>query len=438
MVVAKVRCLALIACCFAVSCLGQPIREARKFSKKELQADFQQLTQLLKAHPALYRFTSKTDFDALVKSQLGKVNDSLSLREFYKVCVPIVTAIGCGHTKMNTEGILSRSPFKFPFDFFIKEKRMFVTRTSDPGQIPLRSEVISINGEPFESIYKTLSGRVSSDGFNQSYRNTFLNEYFEQQYVLYYGFTPELKISITTPGHESRNLKFVTADLSSWQRNLIYPLKECETGVCLDIRDNPKHAVLTIPGFHFYGDRLPQFKKLIDSCFQVIKKRGVDKLIVDIRHNGGGDPFNASYLLSYLSSKPISYFEKGTPNYDAITAPVPPAANRFTGACVFITDGYGFSTVGHLAALVKYHKIATIVGEETGGTFTCNDSSIYSTLDNTGISLRIAQRTFKVVVSGMDFRTGVVPDIPVRWEVDDIINSRDRLMEEAVWVVGGK
>mgnify|MGYP001814917250 CR=1 FL=1 len=53
--------------------------------------------------------------------------------------------------------------------------------------------------------------------------------------------------------------------------------------------------------------------------------KGIDRLILDLRGNGGGDPFCASYLWAYLEPEALPYFEDHYGKYDTLANPVPAA-----------------------------------------------------------------------------------------------------------------
>ena len=86
----------------------------------------------------------------------------------------------------------------------------------------------------------------------------------------------------------------------------------------------------------------------------------------------------AQTLLSHIITQKTDYFKCNFPliyNLMGYQKPVSPSKNNFNGNIVVLTDGAYFSTSGHLCSLIKYHKLGTIVGTETGGTYICTDSS---------------------------------------------------------------
>ena len=150
-------------------------------------------------------------------------------------------------------------------------------------------------------------------------------------------------------------------------------------------------------------------------------------LIVDLRGNSGGDPYCANYLLSYLAKKPFKYFDKKYEGYGILNQPTTISKNHFSGKLYTLIDGGGFSTTGHLGALLKYHKIGTLVGVETGASYECHDNTKIVKLENTGLQLYIPTQTYTVAVKGMSMGKAIIPDIPVKIKVSDLLKKEDSI-----------
>ena len=196
--------------------------------------------------------------------------------------------------------------------------------------------------------------------------------------------------------------------------------------------DQGNVALLTINSFAYYGE-VPMFRSFIDSVFQVIDDKGIDHLIMDLRGNGGGDPFCSSYLWGYLQHEPVPYFEDHYGKYDTLALDIPQAANHYQGKLYTLIDGRCFSTTGHFCGLLKYHRVGSFVGSETGATYTCTGNATYPALDETGIMVGTARvRRYTAAVKGMDPRRGIIPDYPVEPTPEDLISGRDAVLEYAL------
>jgi C-terminal processing protease CtpA/Prc len=190
--------------------------------------------------------------------------------------------------------------------------------------------------------------------------------------------------------------------------------------------------LLTINSFGYYGE-VPMFKSFIDSVFQVIDQKGIDHLIMDLRGNGGGDPFCSSYLWGYLQHEPVPYFEDHYGKYDTLANNIPQPANHYQGKLYTLIDGLCFSTTGHFCGLLKYHQVGKFVGSETGATYTCTGNATYPALDETGIMVGTARvMRYTAAVKDMDTRRGIIPDYPVESTQKDLISGRDAVLEYAL------
>jgi C-terminal processing protease CtpA/Prc len=197
-------------------------------------------------------------------------------------------------------------------------------------------------------------------------------------------------------------------------------------------------TLLTINTFGYY-DKVPMFHDFIDSVFQVINQEGIENLILDLRGNSGGDPFCAYYLWGYLQPKSLPYFEDHYGKYDTLANPVPLPINHFSGKLFTLIDGHCFSTTGHFCGLLKYHKTGKFIGNETGATYTCTGNATYPPLENTRIMVGTARvRRYTAAVKNMDPERGIIPDYPVELSREDIINTRDAILEYALMLTGDK
>ena len=74
---------------------------------------------------------------------------------------------------------------------------------------------------------------------------------------------------------------------------------------------------------------------------------------------------------------------------------------------------------------MKYYHFGKFIGSETDGTYTCKDNNTYVSLNNTGITLKIARNSFSVAVSGIPRFKGISPDYPAETTLNEKIVGRD-------------
>jgi C-terminal processing protease CtpA/Prc len=204
--------------------------------------------------------------------------------------------------------------------------------------------------------------------------------------------------------------------------------------LAFDIRENISTAIMTIPDFAYYDAR-EKFYGFVDGSFAEIKNKGIRNLIIDLRRNNGGDPFCSVRLFAHIAHEPVPYFSKPYGRYALLAKPVPLRENRFKGKLYVLIDGGGASTTGHLLGLLKYHKIGTLVGEETGATYVCHDAHNSFQLKNTRFQVSVATGTFASAVQNLPKDRGILPDIPVSSTPQDMAAGKDTILEYALSLI---
>jgi C-terminal processing protease CtpA/Prc len=98
--------------------------------------------------------------------------------------------------------------------------------------------------------------------------------------------------------------------------------------------------------------------------------------------------------------------------------------------CV-LTGARTFSAAVILADAVKTYRLATIVGEETGGRANMTMQPVLYSLPNSKFAVSIAAGRSIRANGNADDRQGVIPDIVVKSTALDVQNGRDRVLDRA-------
>lgn len=406
------------------------------FEKMRLQADFKQFRSILEeTHPALYDYTEKTVLDSLFDHKYAAIQSDLDFNSFLILMTEVISQVGCGHSSLWIPGdYWSVAPSGlFPCKLVPSGEKYYITGSCDStSTVPVGSEILFINGESFEKVVDRLKSLTSTDGKNQAFRRAKVAQNFALKYAMAFGLSETFSIQYKPPQEEGL-VETVIQGVSKKQLDLGTELhrklsmKELKEG---------KVALLTINSFSYYGE-VPMFKSFMDSVFQVIDRKGIQKLILDLRGNGGGDPFCSSYLWGYLQQEAVPYFKDHYGRYDTLANPIPLPVNHFQGELYTLIDGLGFSTTGHFCGLLKYHRIGSFIGSETGATFTCTGNATYPALDQTRIMVGTARvMRYTAAVKGMDPLRGILPDYPVEPSREDLIKGRDKVLEYALSLAG--
>lgn len=406
----------------------------KKYSKEELQKDFNSLVNLLDKY-SLKLYTDEEEFAKVKEKQYALITSEMNGLEFFRVLAPVIAKIDCGHTYMKLSNSLesyAKEKGKYlPFEVKVIKDKTYIYKNYSSIDIPEGSEILTINGKETQDIIDVLLYNLSSDGENTTFKYFQMNRDYKREYFKFIDTPDDFKIELISPSN-----KVLTQTVPA------LTLKEIEKKAGkTEIKDkNPKlkieegYSVLTISSFDFYNEDTKIFTSLMDNYFERINKENVPNLIIDLRGNIGGDPYSAAHLLRYLTDEPIQYFEKpsATDFYDEISVPREPHENNFKGNIYTLIDGGGFSTTGHLCSLLEYHDIGVFIGEETGGSFACTDGSGDAMLSNTMLIPHGSVALFETAVSGLTPGRGIMPDHEVIPTIEDYLSGRDAVMEYAI------
>lgn len=413
------------------------------FAVAELQEDFIQLRRGMEENPAIiYQFIEKESFDRLFDQQFEKIVEPMSTEEFRWIIAPAITQVGCIHTSLwMPPGYWKNSEAKLiPLRLVFLKGKGYVWRLyAEIEGFSEGSEIISINGKPVTEILNILKANISADGYNDSYRTFKINEGFSYRYGLDFGYQDKFDIIYLPPGHnEQQKIVLNAVDLETVEKHSMEKNSTEYNALNYTHRfkvlEDKNVAILVIRSFAFY--KQPEvLNSFIDSVFTKISELDIQNLILDLRNNDGGNPFCSVHLFSYLEPKPLPYFAEEYGKYADLAHPIPLAAKPFKGKLFTIINGDNVSTTPHFCALLKYHKIGTFVGTETGATYTCNAATREVHLKHTRFIVTLSRQSFAAAVEGFTKTRGIIPDYPFQPTIDDLIAGRDAVLEYAMKLI---
>ena len=162
-----------------------------------------------------------------------------------------------------------------------------------------------------------------------------------------------------------------------------------------------------------------------------IKDENISKVAFDLRGNRGGNPECTEYILSYIIDKEINFYEDNDLNKRR-NRPItikPKTTNNISKANIYmLTDGRCASATTQMLSVIKHNQLATIIGEETGGTYSTHPGRGTASLKNTKLGLQIGTERESVNVPELELDKGIIPDKEIKLQLVDIINGYDPLL----------
>ena len=466
-------------------------------SAEQLQKDFIIMKQAYEGlHPALYRYTDKATMDAHFEALERRLQKDMTLPEAYLAFSWFLAKVKCGHTYANfwnqTDDVKQAvfwNADKLPFTFRLIDRRMIVTQNaSDQEQIVPGTEILAINGVPVPAILDSLITVVKADGSNDAKRLHDLQvtglgdfEAFDIYYPLFFPVeaqTFELEARDLVSGTD---FAFTTAALTRSARRTALEGRYGPQPTTYDdlwrfeVLDE-RMVYLQIGTFVTWNMEL-DWKAFLDAAFEEIEQKQIPNLILDIRGNeGGADEVNA-FLSRYLVTKPIalegrrqrlryrttppeldpyldtwddSFRDRGDRveavgdgfytwrNASPQARTVEPRKEAYQGRVYVLVDAANSSATFNLASVLKQHKLATLVGQETGGNRRgiTGGQFFFLRLPHSKLEMDIPLIAGYPLTEQSD--EGLAPDVYVPPRVEDIINGVDTELEAVKALIARK
>ncbi|GAB3639663.1 S41 family peptidase [Spirosoma arcticum] len=469
--------------CLACSLTISSALAQKLFTAQQLQADFAVLRKSYETlHPGLYKYADKTTIDGYFAECQQALNHDQSLTDAYLTILKLTARFKCGHSYpnfYNQEGdvkTLFEQKNCLPFWFRLVDNRMVVTWSADTA-VPVGVEIQAIDGVPVRKIIQTMLPLVRADGSNDGKRRDLLQiggqkyEYFD---VLLPMLFPSSKPTFTLKMNDLRTKKLaivtVNGVLHTDRNDEIkrkYPSANDTTATFGWLDANT--ALMRINTFANWKTEFDFGKFYDESIAEFVQKNG-QNLIIDSRRNEGGDFENGKKLIRHLITTPVVLDElqdcwaytsmdsslspyiqnrwgyewryRPTSNFDRLPSgqyrekgnrspePVQPATPHLSTHIYLLTSATNSSAGLLFANALKTQKLATLVGQTTGG----NQKGItagalfFMQLPNSGIEV-------DVPLIGMDYNeaakrpdAGVAPDVYVKPDVMDVVSGIDTEM----------
>ena len=438
-----------IALLFTLQTAAQPVityhnkdlEESEKYKKgNEYQKDFLLFMDMLQStHPA---FAKNPPFN--VKKELKKgytrCGKCKNPQEFVFYTQQVAAKIHDEHTTVYHS---KAADLMYPFHLYTDDKGFYIDNIQKGMEASTGKLITKINGKEISYIckkFKTFYSTNNEAGFKKYFRNQ----------ICY--FFPWHELGLCEPD-SSLNITFIDGSSISLHpvprnNNVISFLKKTPSpvelmgqraggmpfsyqildgGICyllfIKCEDRNTYMQKYLPQVAGNDSlrmrlekqlkRIPVFTEFLDSMFLDMKTQNVNKLIVDVRENTGGDSSLCNELLSRLKSsitstrtevrpsqlaidsykalgKDPSILYNSTSNHYVWQSKVPP----FDGKVIWIQGKPTFSSAGLLITFAVDNNIGTVIGEPASYSPNHYGDLLYWNLPNTNIQGCISHKYF--------------------------------------------
>jgi C-terminal processing protease CtpA/Prc len=468
-------------------CLAATVATAQTMiAAKDLQADFAIVRQSYETlHPGLYKYEDKATIDGYFEACKKALDHDQTLQEAYLNFSKLTAKFKCGHSYanfFNQEKSLKQELFEqknaLPVHFRLIDDRMLVTKSADPKLVE-GIEIKTINGTPVKQVIETLLPLVRADGSNDGKRRKLLElsglffEYFDIFYPMIfpmksasfdldiYDFKTkkDSKITISAVNHQERE-KIIKEKYKETEK-IIAELKWLDS----------ETALMNLNTFSTYDNKF-DFDKFYLNAVTEYQQKGGKNLIIDIRKNEGGDGEVGKKMVRYLISKPIEltdeqdnwaylsidnslkpyvdnkrwasgWFDRSISSFVKMPSgqyrqknggkpyQLKPKDLHINANIYLLINANNSSATFGFAQMLKEQKLATLVGQMTGG----NQKGItggalfFMLLPNSKIEVDVPLIGMNYDLAKTRPDAGIAPDVYVKPSIEDVLNGVDTEME---------
>lgn len=473
---------------------------SQTYTADQIKEDLVNLkNEIEKYHPDPFKYLSKERFTYIQDSLLQKITGKYSLREAYFTFLPLVQAVGCGHTHMSPDRrLLSKSnsfterPKFFPFSVRYINNQLLVSRNySADKKITRGTEILEIDGQPVKKILEHLEkiSYYNGDGVNPNAKKYYAIREFRKLYYLWKGEEESFLITYLKQGQNKPKTTKVEGQSVEFMEKMLetrYPdVDEDTTGIVSYrvIDSSQKVAMVDIRSFMYdmkdYG-RSTNFEGETRKIFRKLEENKIENLILDLRGNSGGIIDYSIFFLRYFASQPFDAYKIGFRDeglqrlkqdykkYDAYLAKE--AASRLNREfTVRDSDGYleskyqqkqrphdefrfnknvyvlmnsgTFSAAALLVSKLHNMGVGTFVGMTCGGAYDGCSAAQFSSikLPNTELEISLPLGRILYNVDAKKYNKPILqPDFEVNSNLEDFLNNEDTVLKYTLNLIKNK
>ena len=383
----------------------QLLKEDIEFLRKELP----------RKHVNMYDNISWEEFNNQVVHLKNRV-DRLENEEVFVEMDKIIAQIGDAHTHTDSFNLYK---YRYPVLFYKFNDGIYVINADKSLEDILYSKVVEINGMDINYVTEQFKTLVSHE--NDSHVNAMVAQLLTFPIYMY-------GLSITSD-YEEISVSFEKSDGEVVEK-VIPSTTSDKVDLCISYEDDRSVYVYDKDKEEYYWyEYLPEhntlyfkynvcrdmdaipFSRFNHNMFNQIKDLQTDKIVVDLRSNGGG---STNIIIPFLES--LSDFISKNPETEIF---IIAGRNTFSAGadCILdikkVADNYGKSP-------------AVLIGEPTGGSPNCYGEVLSFELPNSKIKVSYSTKYYKLTDDGA---LTITPDVELSPSVNDFKENKDVFMD---------
>ena len=246
----------------------------QKFDESQLLTDYKEIVSLVQnVHPTLY--TDQVKLEASILKAEEAIHDQMTELEFFRAMAPIISSINCGHSWLSlskeSSDQLSLEGSFFPLSLKWIGSKAYVFKNQGAPEIPLASEIISINGKTSSEIRLEMFGYFTADGQNETHKDFMLNRVFNYYYKMVVDESAAFEVEYQS--ENSKVEKLTIKGLSNEELEGLYGTGWPEEEIPYKAEIKDAYAILTIKSFYMpQAFALDEYKAFLASFFKEIKE----------------------------------------------------------------------------------------------------------------------------------------------------------------------
>ncbi|WP_291632800.1 S41 family peptidase [Clostridium sp.] len=364
-------------------------------------------------HKNLFFLKNKEDFFNEIANLKMNI-EAFSDYEIKLEIAKIVASIRDAHTSVPLQINLL-----LPLELYWFSGGIYLISTLPQYKEILYCKIIKVNKIDIEEVIKILSSIISYE--NEPYLKSQLPKYFPAIELLYdlgiSNDTNSLELTFEDENNKIKNLEIESLNLRDWKKNLSLinnnlvrsnnlPLyrRHSDKYYWFEYVDSSKTVYFK---YNSCRDMLPT--DVFTFCNQLInfiEANPVEKLIIDLRNNFGGNSLLLNPFVDY-----IKHCEK---------------INK-KGKIFVIVGRATFSSALLNAFSLKENTSAIFIGEPTGGKPNCYGEVKRFTLKNSGLTICYSTKYYKIIED--DSQPSFLPDVNIALTIQNYINNEDPCLE---------